>query len=78
LAPSGCHSNEDCHCRGCDKCRCHGDSCVVYRATKQGSKTRLVAAPSYDKKLKENGCGRKFWGVKCSCESENTRRRVIF
>jgi hypothetical protein len=78
LAPSGCHSNEDCHCRGCDKCRCHGDSCVVYRATKQGSKTRLVAAPNYDKKLKENGCGRKFWGVKCSCESENTRRRVIF
>ena len=78
LAPSGCHSNEDCHCRGCNKCRCYGDSCIVHRATKQGSKMRLTAAPNYDKGLKENGCGRKFWGVKCFCESENTRRRVIF
>ena len=78
LAPSGCHSDEDCHCRGCDKCRCYGDSCIVYRATKQGSKMRLTAVPNYDKKLKENGCGRKFWLVKCFCNSESTRRRVIF
>ena len=78
IAPSGCHSNEDCHCRACDKCRCYGDSCVVYSATKRGSGTRLTAAPNYNKSLKENGCERKFWGVKCSCENKNTRRRVIF
>ena len=79
LAPSGCHSNEDCHCRGCDKCRCHGDSCIVYREVKQGNGARrLTAVPNYSSDVKENGCDRKFWGVKCSCENENTQRRIIF
>lgn len=79
IAPSGCHSDSDCHYHIGVWCNCAGNTCIHYdTVTSDTGKTRLRAAPYYGSGWGWQGCDWHIWGSVCSCKHPSSQRKTIW
>lgn len=81
IAPSGCHSDDDCHYHVGIWCNCAGNTCIHYdTVTTATGKTRLRAAPYKGSDWGWNGWDWKPWHAasECSCRNPSFERKTIW
>lgn len=79
IAPSGCHSDNDCHYHIGVWCNCAGDTCIHYdTVTSNTGESRLQAAPYYLSDWGWQGCDWQVWGSVCGCYNPSSERKTIW
>ena len=79
LAPTGCHSDSDCHYHVGVWCSCRGSSCVHYGTTTLNTgDTKTTAYMNVNWPWGWHGCDWKTWGFKCACYNSNSERTRVW
>ena len=79
IAPSGCHSDNDCHYTIGVYCSCYGDTCIRHFSSKTSAgNSRFYALPQRISGWAWQGCDWYFWGSMCYCAREKTMRKSIW